>query len=269
MKSLDGAEAARAQRAASAAHGPTDEAGADGSTRDLAALRAERTAQADAWLRDLLGGADGVALVAVGGYGRSELGPGSDLDVMMLHDGRSDVVQIADQVWYPIWDAGWQLDHSVRTVADAVSVANADMKAALGMLHARHIAGVPDLTARLREHAFGQWRSRASKRLPELHEMVRDRAERLGEVAFLLEPDLKEARGGLRDVHALRGDRGGLGCRWPRTGGTCRVSPADRRPRHVAGSRGQTDDSHGRARTGGDRDSSRHGRRRRVAARRQ
>ena len=71
------------------------------------------------------------------------------------------------------------------------------------MLHARHIAGVPDLTARLREHAFGQWRSRASKRLPELHDMVRDRAERLGEVAFLLEPDLKEARGGLRDVHAL------------------------------------------------------------------
>jgi [protein-PII] uridylyltransferase len=225
MKSLDGAEAARAQRAASAANGATQEAAAtpaagpdaaspgDGAlvvsdsphdiTRDLSALRAERTAQADAWLRDLLGGADGVALVAVGGYGRSELGPGSDLDVMMLHDGRSDVVQIADQVWYPIWDAGWQLDHSVRTVADAVSVANSDMKAALGMLHARHIAGVPDLTARLREHAFGQWRSRASKRLPELHEMVRDRAERLGEVAFLLEPDLKEARGGLRDVHAL------------------------------------------------------------------
>ena len=224
MKSLDGPEAARAQRAASAANGASQEAAASGAAgpaaavsrdapvevgdspepaRDLSALRAERTAQADAWLRDLLGGADGVALVAVGGYGRGELGPGSDLDVMMLHDGRSDVVQIADQVWYPIWDAGWQLDHSVRTVADAVSVANADMKAALGMLHARHIAGVPDLTARLREHAFGQWRSRASKRLPELHAMVRDRAERLGEVAFLLEPDLKEARGGLRDVHAL------------------------------------------------------------------
>ena len=131
-------------------------------------------------MRELLGDADGVALVAVGGYGRGELGPGSDLDVVMLHDGRPDVVQIADQVWYPIWDAGWKLDHSVRTVADAVSVANADMKAALGMLHARHIAGVPDLTARLREHAFGQWRSRASKRLPELHEMVRERAEPAG-----------------------------------------------------------------------------------------
>jgi len=174
-----------------------------GSGLDLGAARADRTAKADAWLRDLLGDADGVALVAVGGYGRGEMGPGSDLDVLMLHDGRPDVVQIADQVWYPIWDAGWKLDHSVRTVAEAVAIANSDMKAALGMLHARHIAGVPDLTARLREHAFGQWRARASKRLPQLHEMVRERAERLGEVAFLLEPDLKEARGGLRDVHAL------------------------------------------------------------------
>jgi [protein-PII] uridylyltransferase len=183
---LNEAEAARAQRAASAE-----------------AARADRTAKADAWLSSLLGDADGVALVAVGGYGRGEMGPGSDLDVLMLHDGRPDVVQIADKVWYPIWDAGAKLDHSVRTVAEAVAVAGSDMKAALGILHARHIAGVPDLTARLREHAFGQWRARASKRLPELHEMVRERAERLGEVAFLLEPDLKEARGGLRDVHAL------------------------------------------------------------------
>jgi [protein-PII] uridylyltransferase len=186
MTVLNEAEAARAQRAASAE-----------------AARADRTAKADAWLSSLLGDADGVALVAVGGYGRGEMGPGSDLDVVMLHDGRPDVVQIADKVWYPIWDAGAKLDHSVRTVAEAVAVAGSDMKAALGILHARHIAGVPDLTARLREHAFGQWRARASKRLPELHEMVRERADRLGEVAFLLEPDLKEARGGLRDVHAL------------------------------------------------------------------
>jgi [protein-PII] uridylyltransferase len=204
VTSLNEAAAARGKRAAAAlSSGSGIDAILADAPLDLSALRADRTAKADAWLRQLLADADGVALVAVGGYGRGELGPGSDLDVLMLHDGRPDVVQIADQVWYPIWDAGWKLDHSVRTVADAVAVANADMKAALGMLHARHIAGVPDLTARLREHAFGQWRARASKRLPELHEMVRARAERLGEVAFLLEPDLKEARGGLRDVHAL------------------------------------------------------------------
>ncbi len=165
--------------------------------------RAVRTARADAWLTELLSDVEGVALVAVGGYGRGELGAGSDLDVLMLHDGRPDIVAVADKVWYPIWDSGQKLDHSVRTVKEAVSVAGADMKAVLGMLHARHIVGDPDLTARLRQHVLSEWRSRATKRLPELREMVRDRADRLGEVAFLLEPDLKDARGGLRDVHAL------------------------------------------------------------------
>ncbi|HET9186714.1 MAG TPA: nucleotidyltransferase domain-containing protein, partial [Acidothermaceae bacterium] len=165
--------------------------------------RAVRTARADAWLTELLSDAEGVALVAVGGYGRGELGAGSDLDVLMLHDGRPDIVAVADKVWYPIWDAGQKLDHSVRTVKEAVSVAGADMKAVLGMLHARHVVGDADFTARLRQHVLSEWRARATKRLPELREMVRDRAERLGEVAFLLEPDLKDARGGLRDVHAL------------------------------------------------------------------
>jgi [protein-PII] uridylyltransferase len=154
-------------------------------------------------LTELLADAEGVALVAVGGYGRGDLGPGSDLDVLMLHDGRPDIVAVADKVWYPIWDSGTKLDHSVRTVKEAVAVAGDDMKAALGMLYARHVTGDTDLTARLRQHVLADWRSRAPKRLPELREMVLDRAERIGEVAFLLEPDLKEARGGLRDVHAL------------------------------------------------------------------
>ena len=172
-------------------------------SNDLESARAVRTARADAWLTELLADAEGVALVAVGGYGRRELGPGSDLDVLMLHDGRPDIVAVADKVWYPIWDSGTMLDHSVRTVAEAVAVAGDDLKAALGILHARHIAGDADLTARLREHCLKDWRARATKRLPQLRDMVRERAERVGEVAFLLEPDLKEARGGLRDVHAL------------------------------------------------------------------
>ncbi len=169
----------------------------------LGSARAVRTARADSWLTELLSDAEGVALVAVGGYGRGELGAGSDLDVLMLHDGRPDIVAVADKVWYPIWDSGQKLDHSVRTVKEAVTVAGADMKAVLGMLHARHVVGDSDLTARLRQHVLSEWRARATKRLPELREMVRDRADRLGEVAFLLEPDLKDTRGGLRDVHAL------------------------------------------------------------------
>ncbi len=67
----------------------------------------------------MLGAEPGVALVAVGGYGRKELLPGSDLDVLMLHDGRDGIARIADRIWYPVWDSGAHLDHAVRTVPQA------------------------------------------------------------------------------------------------------------------------------------------------------
>ena len=176
-----------------------------GSTRvSFAAQRAQRTVEADRWLAGLLGAEQAVALVAVGGYGRRELAPGSDLDVILLHAGRPDVGALADRIWYPVWDSGAQLDHAVRTVPQARRVAQADLKAALGLLHARHIAGEPALTAQLREAVLGDWRAGARVRLAELAAMGSERARHFGELAFLLEPDLKEARGGLRDVHAIQ-----------------------------------------------------------------
>lgn len=168
-----------------------------------AALRAALTELTDAWLADLLGAEDGVALVAVGGYGRREPAPGSDLDLVLLHRGRSDVKQVADRIWYPVWDTGVGLDHSVRTVPEAVGVAREDLKAALGLLDARHVAGDATLTAELRTATLAAWRRDAHKRLLELRDASRERAERFGEAAFLLEPDVKECRGGLRDVHAV------------------------------------------------------------------
>ena len=102
-----------------------------------------------------------------------------------------------------IVDAGVKLDHSVRTVDEAAGVAREDVKAALGLLDARHVAGDASLTARLREVVLGAWRRDARRRLPEVAAAVRERAERNGELAFLLEPDLKECRGGLRDVQAM------------------------------------------------------------------
>ncbi len=170
-----------------------------------AALRAALVEVYDASLADLLGdpGA-GVALVAVGGLGRREPAPASDLDLVLLHDGRAGVGELADRVWYPVWDSGIGLDHSVRTVEEAVAVARADLKAALGLLDARHVAGDQAATAALLQATRAAWRAGAAKRLPELRAMVEERARASGEVAFLLEPDLKEARGGLRDVHALQ-----------------------------------------------------------------
>ena len=145
-----------------------------------------------------------MALVAVGGYGRREMLPRSDLDVLLLHDGRDDIAGIADRIWYPVWDSGAELDHAVRTVPQARRVARTDLKVALGLLSARHVAGDPDLTERLREGALEDWRAAAPARLAELHAAHDERARTSGELAFLLEPDLKEARGGLRDVHAIQ-----------------------------------------------------------------
>lgn len=152
-------------------------------------------------------GTRGVALVAVGGYGRGELSPRSDLDLLLLHDGSlkpAALAALADRLWYPVWDMGLALDHSVRTPAEALKTAGDDLKVTLGLLDARHVAGDAALTSALRTAVFADWRNRAARRLPELRELGRERAERHGELQFLLEPDLKEARGGLRDATALR-----------------------------------------------------------------
>ncbi|MGD1220381.1 [protein-PII] uridylyltransferase [Streptomyces krungchingensis] len=164
----------------------------------------------DDWLTGLFTagseGLRGVSLVAVGGYGRGELSPRSDLDLLLLHDGSDPggVAALADRVWYPVWDLGLALDHSVRTPAEARKTAGEDLKVQLGLLDARHIAGDLGLTAGLRTAVLADWRNQAPKRLPELQELCAERAERQGELQYLLEPDLKEARGGLRDATALR-----------------------------------------------------------------
>ncbi|MDQ0987339.1 [protein-PII] uridylyltransferase [Streptomyces sp. V2I9] len=152
-------------------------------------------------------GVRGAALVAVGGYGRGELSPRSDLDLLLLHDGHADraaLAALADAVWYPVWDLGLALDHSVRTPGEARRTAGEDLKVQLGLLDARPVAGDLGLVASLRTAILADWRNQAPKRLPALLELGRERAERAGELQFLLEPDLKEARGGLRDATALR-----------------------------------------------------------------
>ncbi|MBC2867598.1 [protein-PII] uridylyltransferase [Streptomyces mexicanus] len=165
----------------------------------------------DDWLAGLFtaaagGAARGICLVAVGGYGRGELSPRSDLDLLLLHDGADDaaVAALADRLWYPVWDLGLDLDHSVRTPAEARRTARDDLKAQLGLLDARHLAGDLGLTTALRTTVLADWRNQAPKRLPELRQLCAERAERQGELRYLLEPDLKEARGGLRDATALR-----------------------------------------------------------------
>ena len=171
--------------------------------------RTALTDLADAWLTGLFaalpsGSNAGMAVVAVGGYGRREVLPGSDLDVLLLHDDSGDVEAVADGVFYPVWNAGIALDHAVRTVDDTRAVAATDLPAMLGLVDARHVVGAPGVTEALRSALLEDWRRRAGVRLPELARMSRDRVTRVGELAHLLEPDLKEAYGGLRETSALR-----------------------------------------------------------------
>ncbi|MFE2148276.1 [protein-PII] uridylyltransferase, partial [Streptomyces sp. NPDC059456] len=175
--------------------------------------RSALAALTDDWLTALFAAAQretgvrGAALVAVGGYGRAELSPRSDLDLLLLHDGKAEpraLSALADRLWYPVWDLGVALDHSVRTPAEARKTAGEDLKVHLGLLDARPVAGDAGLLAGLRTSVLADWRNQAARRLPQLHSLCRERAEQAGELRFLLEPDLKEARGGLRDATALR-----------------------------------------------------------------
>ncbi|MCD4536005.1 [protein-PII] uridylyltransferase [Nocardioides sp. cx-169] len=174
-----------------------------------ASERAARTAEADALCVTAYEGAggpaSGAALVAVGGYGRGELAPYSDLDVVLVSDEGVDLGDLPEKVWYPLWDSGSRLDHSVRTMPEMLTAAAADLRVASGLLDVRHLAGDPHLTLRLRTTMLAEWRRGARERLPALHDLVRARHDLLGELAHLSVPDVKEAEGGLRDATVLRG----------------------------------------------------------------
>ncbi|MGW4632746.1 [protein-PII] uridylyltransferase [Nocardia sp. NPDC004415] len=147
----------------------------------------------------------GLAVVAVGGLGRREMLPYSDLDLVLLHDDVDPkvVAEVADQLWYPLWDAHIKLDHSVRTVPQALRVAADDTIAALGMLEARHIVGDEDLSNLLIGGVRREWRTGIRSRFDALIAQTTARWQRSGEIAHRAEPDLKNGRGGLRDIQLL------------------------------------------------------------------
>ena len=178
--------------------------------------RRERSNESDRFLSQLFNTAekaDGrknlgkeIALAAVGGYGRGELSPGSDLDILFLHTGKvsaDDLKAFVNDVLYPLWDKK-SVDHSVRTRSETRDAASSDLRVATGLLDIRLIAGNPDLVAGVQLDALDFWRKNAKENLANLHKSLQERHVRAGELAYLLEPDLKEARGGLRDIQALR-----------------------------------------------------------------
>jgi [protein-PII] uridylyltransferase len=170
------------------------------------ALRTALVDLHDFWLSShaaAIGLPDRAALVAVGALGRRELAPYSDLDLVLLHDGRKDIDRLAEQLWYPLWNAGIGLDHSVRTPGQAVQVAATDLRAALGLLEARHIAGDVALSDTVRGAVRQAWRAGIRTRFDELADGARERWAKVGDVAHRVEPDLKNGHGGLRDIQLV------------------------------------------------------------------
>ncbi|MDQ4118336.1 MAG: [protein-PII] uridylyltransferase, partial [Actinomycetota bacterium] len=172
------------------------------------ALRAALVDLHDFWLTARcaslgIGSGSGVALAAVGALGRRELCPWSDLDLVLLHDGHRDVESLTGQLWYPMWDAGIGLDHSVRTPGQAVQIATTDLKAAFGLLELRHVAGDAELSDRVRAAVRQAWRAGIRSRFDEIAGSAAERWRKGGDVAHRIEPDLKNGHGGLRDVQLI------------------------------------------------------------------
>jgi [protein-PII] uridylyltransferase len=146
---------------------------------------------------------ENIALAAVGGYGRGELSPGSDLDITILHDlNEKQIEAVVQDFMYPIWSAGTPVDHSVRTLSQLQEVARGDVRVVLGALDIRLICGNQDLVDQSYQKVLKLWQSENYFKV--LKDSINERAERNGQLAFLLEPDLKEAVGGLRDANILR-----------------------------------------------------------------
>ncbi|MGB0113403.1 MAG: DUF294 nucleotidyltransferase-like domain-containing protein, partial [Ilumatobacteraceae bacterium] len=149
-----------------------------------------------------------VALLAIGGYGRGELAPQSDLDLLLVHDVKSkkvskEIEPLASAIWYPLWDSGVKLGHAVRRIDEQLDLARTDLDSATALVTARPLAGDDDLAADVAREGLATWRSKGGLHLAELRDRVRVRQETTADVAYWLEPDLKDGHGGLRDVQSL------------------------------------------------------------------
>jgi [protein-PII] uridylyltransferase len=165
----------------------------------------------DAWLVEIFNAAtagekkrDDIVLIAVGGYGRRELAPHSDLDILLVHKSVKNIGDIASKMWYPIWDASVKLGHAVRTPKETIQLCSTDLDTATALVTARVIAGNQKLGNELIREASSSWKKNGRQWLVQLHRRIIERYAKDGEVAFLLEPNLKEGLGGLRDIHALQ-----------------------------------------------------------------
>lgn len=146
-----------------------------------------------------------LAVAAVGGYGRGLLAPFSDIDLVFLHaDAAHDVKALLDFMLYPLWDAGLKVGHATHSPRSAVQFAQRDMTARTSFLDARRLAGSERVWRDFAQR-YDTLRKGTKKKFAADKEREREARHRKSEQSrFLAEPDLKEGKGGLRDLHAMR-----------------------------------------------------------------
>ncbi len=149
----------------------------------------------------------GVALVAVGGYGRGEMSPYSDVDIMVLYQGRTreEIENFVKAFMYPLWDMGMDVGYSVRTIEMCQDLATRDLTILTALMDSRYLWGdgmlFNQFTLSVLERGL---KKRPENTLHKLRVSTRKRHLRYGRSIFLLEPHIKEGKGGLRDFHATR-----------------------------------------------------------------
>ena len=153
-------------------------------------------------------GQDQIAVVALGGYGRRELAPFSDVEVLFLQadEGDEDVRAVVERALALLGESGLTVRHGIHTVTECVALASDDLRSRTAMAEARAVAGSPHLVARLLESLDGLVFARTHKTLAFLDALRQDlegRYARFGCAVGTLEPHVKEGAGGLRDLHAI------------------------------------------------------------------
>ena len=149
---------------------------------------------------------EGMSLIALGGYGRKELFPYSDIDLLLLHapEAEDRLGPVTEALFYPLWDAGLEVGHGVRTQNACLADARQDFFFQVALLDARHLAGSQTLFSSLRE-AFHRELIAGHRRdfLQKMMQHRDERHQRYGMHSYQLEPNIKESRGGFRDIQAM------------------------------------------------------------------
>lgn len=151
---------------------------------------------------------EGLALVAMGGYGRERMSPYSDVDLLFLHDEKVNEGQLAkviEAIVYPLWDHKLEVGQATRTIAECERLGQKDFVTLVATLESRFLAGDEMLFTQLKQNLRYQYGSRKQRRafLASLKGMLEERHAKFGSTPYLLEPNIKEGHGGLRDIQAI------------------------------------------------------------------